>query len=161
MAPLTGMPSYISLVSGAVGLSLALAVLAPAPRIALHRAASACRLLMFGGVIALVVAALMPAFDVWYPAIAVSGAALVLWFTMFWLARQPALWDSGHREEADQNDGDDDSDGGGGGGPPDDRGPDPDRGSGPSTPLLDWEAFDRERRAWERDRRRDRMPVSV
>jgi hypothetical protein len=156
------MPQYVPVVFGATGLTLVAAIIAPAPRMSLDRAANACRLLLALGLLALFAAITLPAFDVWYPALAVVGAAFGVWFGMFWLARQPGLDEpvaSSTPEGTDEDDGGHGG-GGGGGGPsdPDDR-PDPPAPRG----GLDWDSFDRERRDWETRRApgRERELVGV
>ncbi|MTD46018.1 hypothetical protein GKE82_17425 [Conexibacter sp. W3-3-2] len=151
------MPSYVHAMFGAVGLTLVVAVLAPAPRMPVNRAARACRVLMISGGLLWIAAFTMPAFDVWYPALALLGAAMGTWFGMFWLARQPSLYDLPPERAEHSDDADDDDQGGGGGGG---RGPEPDPGPEPSGPDgIDWDDFDRQRRSWESDR--DRTPVGT
>lgn len=148
-------PSYVHAMFAATGVILLASLLAPAPRMPLHRAARACRILMVLGVALWIAAFTMPAFDVWYPAFALLGAGLGTWFGMFWLARQPSLYEVPEKSaQHESDDADDDDQGGGGGG----SGPGPDRGPEPPTPDgIDWDAFDRQRRSWEADR--DRTPV--
>ncbi len=149
-------PSYVHAVFAVVGCSLLAALVMPAPRIPLALAARWCRALLTLGVALLLGAVLLPAFDVWYPALAFIGAALGMWLTMFWLARQPDLYAAPEAEAQSSDDADDDDQGGGGGGPPPpDRGPDPP----PAPDGLDWDAFDRHRRSWEHDH--DRTPAGV
>lgn len=147
-------PSYVHAMFAAVGVTLVVAVLAPAPRMPVNRAARACRVLMISGALLWVAAFAMPAFDVWYPALALIGAAMGTWFGMFWIARQPSLYDVQQPDpEHSRDDGEDDDQGGGGGG-----GPEPDRGPDPPAPEgIDWDSFDRQRRAWETER--ERTPV--
>jgi len=142
-------PSYVHAMFVVVGVSLLAAVAVPAPRLPLELAARWCRALLSLGLVLLIAAALLPAFDVWYPALAVIGAALGTWFAMFWLARQPDLY-AAPEPEAQSSDADDDDDQGGGGGgpPPPDRGPQPP----PAPEGIDWDSFDRQRRSWERER---------
>ncbi len=149
-------PSYVHAMFAMVGVCLLAALVLPAPRMPLSLAARWCRALLTLGIGLMIGAATLPAFDVWYPAIAAIGAALGLWLAMFWLARQPDLYATPDPEAQSSDDPDDDDHGGGGGGsPPPDRGPDPP----PAPDGLDWDAFDRHRRSWEQDR--DRTPAGV
>lgn len=143
------MPSYVHAIFAAVGVSLVVAVLAPAPRMPLSRAARTCRALMVAGGVLWLAAFTLPAFDVWYPSLALIGIAMGTWFGMFWVARQPSLYDVPQPVAEHSDDPDDDDQGGGGGG----SGPEPDRGPEPPAPEgVDWDAFDRQRRSWEGDR---------
>lgn len=141
-------PVYVHAAFAVMALGLLTAVVAPAPRMPLPRAARACRALMAVGGVVLVAALSLPAFDVWYPALAGSALAAFVWLTMFWLARQPDLFAAGPEAVAEAEDHDDpgDDDGGGGGGGPPKNDPPP----GPSSPDgIDWESFDRQRQGWE------------
>lgn len=149
------MPVYVHATYLLAAVGLVAAVIAPAPRLPLARAAYACKALMLVGGVMLVAAVTLPAFDVWYPAFAAVGAALGFWLVMFWLARQPVYRDPVERAQDESDDDDSDDHGGGGGGP---HGPDPEPDP-PSPHGIDWDAFDQQRRAWERDR--DRRPVSA
>lgn len=149
-------PSYVHAMFAAVGVTLVVAVLAPAPKMPLSRAARTCRGLMIAGGLLWIAAFTLPAFDVWYPSLALIGAAMGTWFGMFWIARQPSLYDVQRptAEHSDDPDDDDQGGGGGGGGPTPDRGPEP-----PAPEGIDWDSFDRQRRSWEPDP--DRTPVGV
>ncbi len=150
------MPSYVHAMFAAVGVILVVAILVPAPKMPLSRAARTCRGLMLVGGLLWMAAFTLPAFDVWYPSLALIGAAMGTWFGMFWIARQPSLYDVERPTiEQPSDDPDDEDQGGGGGGG---SGPGPDRGPEPPAPEgVDWDAFDHQRRSWEPDR----TPVGV
>ena len=151
-----GVPVYVHATFAVMALGLLTAVVAPAPRMPLPRAARACRALLTVGGLVLIAALSLPVFDVWYPALAGGALATFVWLTMFWLARQPDLFavePEAVAETEDHDDpGEDDGGGGGGGGPPTTDPP-----PGPPTPDgIDWESFDRQRQGWEQ-----RTPVGV
>jgi hypothetical protein len=138
-------PAYVHVTFAVAALGLLTAVVAPAPKMPLPRAARMCRLLMGIGGLVLIIALSMPMFDVWYPALAGCALAAFVWLTMFWLARQPDIFAVPAEAAEDHDDpGEDDGGGGGGGSPSTDPPPGP-----PSPHGVDWDAFDRQRQAWE------------
>jgi len=150
-------PAYVHATFAVMAFGLLTAIVAPAPRMPLPRAARACRSLMAIGGVVLITALTLPVFDVWYPALAGGALAAFVWMTMFWLARQPDLYavpDEATTDAEDRDDpGEDDGGGGGGGGSPTtDPPPAP-----PSPQGIDWESFDRQRQGWESAR----TPVGV
>jgi hypothetical protein len=134
------MPMYVHAAFTSTTACLVAALLAPAPRVRVERVAACCRMLLAGGAVALVAAVVLPAFDVWYPSLAVLGGAVGLWLIMFWLAKEPTAARSLRTDDRQDEDG-----GGGGGSEPPTRGPEP-----PAPGGVDWDAFDAERRAWDR-----------
>lgn len=147
---MSGVPHYVHTAGVGALVALTLLFVVPVPRWARRCAAGACRILLFLGLGALAMSALLPAFGVWYPAIVVAMSALTMWFVMFWFAREHP---SAESEESQRDEGTDD--GGGGGQPP--PPPPPQRPSG----GIDWDEFDRQRTDWERTPDRDRDPVLV
>ncbi len=153
-------PTYVHAAFVLVAASFILAAVLPAPRMTAARAGSFCFWLMMAGAMVFAVAVSMivlamitrlPAYLVFSPAIAVLGLALVLWLTMFWVANAPVP--AAVAAEGDDGEGGEDGGGGGGGGlGPED---DPPRDPGPPDGIH-WDAFDREREAWESTRERER-----
>jgi hypothetical protein len=145
-------PTYVHATFVLVVASFILAAVFPAPRMTAARAGLFCFWLMMAGMaifavavsmIALAMVTTLPAYLVFSPALAVLGVALALWLAMLWVANAPAP----PAEQADGEDGEDGGGGGGGLGPEDD----PPRDPGPQEGIR-WDAFDREREAWENAR---------
>lgn len=145
------MPPYVQVTLALVVGSFVLMAVLPTPRMPAARAGLFCFWLMAAGTVVFTVAVSMvalalftslPAYLVVTPAVAVSGLALTLWLTMFWLAAAPEPREA----QAEREDSGEDEGGGGGGG----LGPhrEPPRDPGP-TDGIPWDAFDRERAAWE------------
>jgi hypothetical protein len=151
-------PSYVHAAFLLVAACFILAAVLPAPRMSAARAGLFCFWLMMVGMVIFAVAVSMivmamvttvPAYLVVSPAVAVLAVALAVWLAMFWLASAPTP-----QVEGEGEDGEDGGGGGGGLGPEDD----PPRDPGPPDGMP-WDAFDREREAWESSR--EPAPVLV
>lgn len=125
----------------------------PAPRMHPGRVGGVCLALLAASGLTFFVAAvvvvlgmfrIVPGYVVITPALAGLALAVILSMTSCWVAS------SGEPEAAvgDEDEGDEDNDDGGGGLRPEE---DPPRDPGPSDGIA-WDAFDRERQAWEADR---------
>ena len=84
--------------------------------------------------------ALLAAVGDWDTPVYTGAVAVGLLFPAHWLGRAASAGADGQDEEEDDEGG-----GGGGGGPPKDPADPP---PAPSSPLLDWDAFDRAREGW-------------
>lgn len=131
------MPVYVHAAAGAAGAALALPLLAPLPQWARLRAGLFCRILLVGGLAALTAGAALPVAGVWWPGMAALATAVTLWMVMFWFAREDPRRDDGPADDGPR---------GGGGGPPE-----PPRPRQPPGGGIDWDDFDRQRHAWERE----------
>jgi hypothetical protein len=155
-------PSYFEASIALLAVSFLLVVAIPTPRMHPSRAGSFCLglmlacLLTFAVSASLIVLAMLgelPGPVVVPPAVAVLGVSVTFSATMFWMSSAEA---PERAADADESDGDDS--GGGGGLRPEDE---PPRDPGPSDGIA-WDAFDRERQAWEAARtERDRVLVDV
>lgn len=103
-------------------------------------AGTACMALLAAAVGLAVMSGLLLLFGDWETPVYTLALATGVLFPAAWLGRTP----DGTEDAVDQNDDADDEGGGGGGPPPPDPGPLP----RPSSPTLDWDAFDAEREAW-------------
>lgn len=129
----------------------------PAPRLHPGRVGAVCLLLLAASGLTFVVAGafvilgmfrVVPGYVVITPALAGLALAVILSMTSCWFASSQ----EDDAEAADEDESDGDNDDGGGGLRPEE---DPPRDPGP-TDGIEWDAFDRERQAWEAERSADR-----
>jgi hypothetical protein len=118
-------------------------LLAPAPRRPIP--SGMCLVHIAAAAIVLSGAVLLGIAGYAFIAVVMTVAALIVGMPAFWVARAPNRHGDSEGDESDEDD-----DGGRG------RGPDPRPSPHPPAPGgLDWQAFDRARAGWERDRVRE------
>ncbi|MCW3038966.1 MAG: sulfite exporter TauE/SafE family protein [Solirubrobacterales bacterium] len=148
----SGVPSYVQASVALAGAVLLLATVLPAPRLHPARlapvvlclmAASATTFLLAFGVIVAGVLGLLQGSIVIVPALAGLGLAVTLCLTMCWVVSAAGPVDA--VAAGDEEPEEDEGGGGGGGLRPED---DPPRDPGPTDGIC-WDAFDRDRQAWE------------